>query len=308
MSAAHQPDRESDGPLPVLTAQALIRLDYYPAPDALRPFVTTLYALRCDEPVIHDCLPAAVGYLTFNLTGRGLLHFAAGHSEPSRPDMLLTPTTAAVRVELDGPWHMVGAALSPLGWAALTGLHAGASSDRVLDASALFGGEAAELGSHLRAMRAEGDAAAARLVLEFIARRLRPVKACHVEAMAAIGAWLSSSLDPPVAALDGAAGYSPRQLQRLCERYFGVPPRQLARKYRALRVAALLQAPDTTDAQVAALKDLFFDQSHLIRELRHYLGRTPTRLLDGSAPLLAATSNLRGYREIRPNFARIPED
>jgi len=297
----------ADGEPARLTAQNLIRLDYFPAPDGLRHLVTTLYALRCDEPVIHDYLPAAVGYLTFNLCGGGMLHFAGGHAELSRPDMLLTPTTAAVRVELEGPWHMIGAALSPLGWAALTGLHAGQCRDRVLDAAALFGGEVGELGQQLRTGD-EGDAARARRIADFIACRVRPISPRHAGAIAAIGTWLSSGFNPPVEQLGQAASYSPRQLQRLCERYFGVTPKQLARKYRALRVAALLQTGDTSDAQVAALKELFFDQSHLIREMRHYLGRTPTRLLDGSAPLLSATSNVRSYREIRPNFARIPED
>ena len=289
-----------------LTSAGLVLLEYFSPPPALRPLVTTLYALRCDESRIHDYLPAAVGYLTFNLSGGGALYFADGNSADSRQEMLLTPTSGAVRVELAGPWHMVGAALSPLGWGALTGLHAGQYSDRVLDANDLLGEGAAQLARQL--LGEADDAGRAQLVAGFIAGRAKALNPRHVEAIAAIGTWLSSGFDPPVSALDGAAGYSARQLQRLCERYFGVPPRQLARKYRALRVAALLQAPDTSDEQIAALKNLFFDQSHLIRELRHYLGRTPSRLLDGSAPLLAATSDARSYREIRPSFARIPED
>lgn len=289
-----------------LTSAGLVLLEYFSPPAELRPLVTTLYALRSDEPRIHDYLPAAVGYLSFNLSGSGTLHFADGTSADSRKEMLLTPTTGAVRVELEGPWHMIGAALSPLGWGALTGLHAGQCSDRVLDANDLLGADAAELGRRLSGQA--DDAGRAQLVAGFIAGRAKALNPRHVEAIAAIGTWLSSGFDPPVGALDGAAGYSARQLQRLSERYFGVPPRQLARKYRALRVAALLQAPDTSEEQVAALKNLFFDQSHLIRELRHYLGRTPARLTDGSAPLLAATSDVRSYREIRPSFARIPED
>ena len=74
-----------------------------------------------------------------------MLHFAGGHSERSRPEMLLTPTTAAERVELDGPWHMVGAALSPLSWAALTRLHVGEHSECVLGAAACRHQQCAQL-------------------------------------------------------------------------------------------------------------------------------------------------------------------
>lgn len=290
-----------------LTASDRIKLDFLPPPDPLRRFVTTFYSLRCEDREIHDCLPAAVGYLAVNLSGTGLLHFANGRTEPSHEAMFLTPTTAAVRIALQGPWHMVGAALSPLGWAALTGLHAGSVADRVLPASQVLGALADELVPMLR-MAEGGDPARAAILAEVIGARLQPVKPRHVQVIAAIAEWLSSDFDPPVSALPKRANYSIRQVERLCERYFGVPPKQLARKYRALRVAAMLQAPDTSPEQVAALKELYFDQSHLIRDMRHYLGRTPNRIFDGSAPLLNATSSVRGYREVRPNFARIPGD
>ena len=290
-----------------LTARERIRLEFLPPPEQLRPFVTTFYSLRCDEREIQDCLPAAVGYLTVNLSGGGDLHFADGRSEPSLEAMFLTPTTAAVRIAVEGPWHMIGAALSPLGWAALTGLHAGSVADRVLPASEVLGSLAGDLVQRLRDAAGD-DSAQAAILAEVIGSRLRPVKPRHIQVIQAIADWLSSGFDPPVSALPERANYSIRQVERLCERYFGVPPKQLARKYRALRVAAMLQAPDTSSDQVAALKELYFDQSHLIRDMRHYLGRTPNRIFDGSAPVLSATSSVRSYREVRPNFARIPGD
>ncbi|MEY4238216.1 MAG: hypothetical protein RL339_817 [Pseudomonadota bacterium] len=306
--AATEPADHNSPPEPVeLTASERIRLEFLAPSERLQPFVTTFYSLRCDESEIQDCLPAAVGYLTVNLSGSGVLHFADGRSEPSYETMFLTPTTAAVRIAVQGPWHMIGAALSPLGWAALTGLHAGDVADRVLPASQVLGAAADDLAQRMRGADG-GDAAQAAVLADLIGGRLKPVNARHVQAIGAVANWLSSGFDPPVSALPQQAHYSIRQLERLCERYFGVPPKQLARKYRALRVAAMLQAPDTSLEQVAALKELYFDQSHLIRDMRHYLGRTPNRIFDGSAPVLAATSSVRGYREVRPNFARIPDD
>mgnify|MGYP000429185084 CR=1 FL=1 len=61
-----------------LTSREQIQLEFLPPSEHLRPFVTTFYSLRCDESQIQDCLPAAVGYLTVNLSGSGTLHFADG--------------------------------------------------------------------------------------------------------------------------------------------------------------------------------------------------------------------------------------
>lgn len=290
-----------------LTSPDLIRLVYHPAPEPLQPFITTLFTLRCDETEIRDVLPAAVGYLVVMLNGDGTLRFADGTQGTSFPELVLTPTTAAVEVDVAGPWAMIGAALSPLGWAALTGLHAGDHRDRIYDAGTLLGPAVQELGATLRSSTANDEDMAAMLA-GFIGPRLKVPPPDRIAMMKHVGDWLSSAFDPPVADLVARMGYSERQVQRLVERYFGASPKQLARKYRALRVAALLQADDTSDARLAEVTNLFFDQPHMIRELRHFLGRTPSRLKSDANPLLAATSGVRGYREVRPNFARIPNE
>ena len=80
------------------------------------------------------------------------------------------------------------------------------------------------------------------------------------------------------------------------------------RKYRALRVVALLNDPSTTDEQVAELLNYFYDQSHLIREVRTFSGRTPSRFGDDQAPILEQLLSVRNFREIKPNVAALPED
>jgi AraC-like DNA-binding protein len=313
MRLSNRTDRAAE-PLaaaPELIAPGLVRIAHHPAPARLQPYVTTLFTLRCDELRISDVLPAAVGYLAFLQSGTGTIQFANGRSGAAYPETLLTPSSAAAALELDGPWHMVAAALSPLGWAALTGLDAGKHADRSYDACDSFGDDAAALGEQLRALhRARPDDGAA-LVAEltgFIAPRLRALNPRHTALIARVADWLSTSFNPELAELQRATGYSARQLQRLVERYFGSGPKQLARKYRALRVAALLQSDETSDERAAELVNLFYDQSHLIREMRHFLGRTPARLAKGESSLLAEATALRNYREFRPNVARMPGD
>lgn len=294
-----------------LTAPGLVRVEHFPAPAKLQPFVTTLFTLRCDEPRISEVLPAAVGYLAILQSGTGTIRFATGRSDTAYSESLLTPTSAAALIELDGPWHMVAAALSPLGWAALTGLDAGEHADRAYDASEVLGMEIAALGEQLHWLHGTSHEDGAALVTElagFIQPRLRSLNPRHTILIARVADWLSTSFDPDLAELQVATGYSSRQLQRLVERYFGCGPKQLARKYRALRVASLLQAEETGEEQAAELINLFYDQSHLTREMRHFLGRTPSRLVKGEPSVLSAATALSNFREFKPNVARIPGD
>jgi methylphosphotriester-DNA--protein-cysteine methyltransferase len=134
---------------------------------------------------------------------------------------------------------------------------------------------------------------------DFIARSAKPVNPRHLELIAATGRWLSAAFNPEVGALAGVAGYSARQVQRLVERYFGLPPRALARKYRALRAAALLSAPHLSMEDEAEIAEAFFDQPHMIREIAHFVGRTPARLGDPSTPYLAEMIGARNLRELQ---------
>ncbi|PKP95494.1 MAG: AraC family transcriptional regulator [Alphaproteobacteria bacterium HGW-Alphaproteobacteria-14] len=286
---------------PRLTPASLIAVDYIAPSQNIAPYVTTLYNFRCDEPVIRDIQPASIGHLCLFPHGTGELHFAGGNSDPNHAVGLLTPLSRAVPIAVDGPFHTVGAALTPLGWAALTGLHAGENRDRLLPAGSVLGPEIDELGAQLLDAYRAGTMTGQECALAigtFIEGRIRPINPRHLELVIAVGRWLSAAFNPDVSALNGAAGYSARQVQRLVERYFGLPPRALARKYRALRVAALLSSPQLSLEDEAEIAEAFFDQSHMIREITHFVGRTPARLNDRETPYLAEMINARNLREL----------
>lgn len=284
-----------------LTSAALIAVEYIAPPSAIAAYVTTLYHFRCDEPVIRDIQPAAIGQLCLFPHGIGEMHFADGRRDLNHPVGLLTPLSRATPIVVDGPFHAFGAALTPVGWAALTGLHAGDHRDRLLPAGSVLGPEIDVLGETLldayRARTMSGPQCAA-AIADYIEQQVRPLNPRHLELIAATGGWLAASFNPEVSALDGVAGYSARQVQRLVERYFGLTPRSLARKYRALRAAALLSAPQLSVEDEAAIGAAFFDQPHMIREIAHFVGRTPARLTDQTTPFLAEMIDGRNLREL----------
>lgn len=284
-----------------LTSAALITVDYIEPQPAIAAYVTTLYHFRCDEPVIRDIQPASIGHLCLFPHGTGEMHFAEGHRDPNHPIGLLTPLSRAAPILINGPFHAFGAALTPVGWAALTGLHAGQHRDRLLPAGSVLDPEIDEIGERLLGAYRSGTMTGrqcAQAIGDFIERQVRPINPRHLELIATVSRWLGASFNPEVSELEGVAGYSARQVQRLVERYFGLTPRALGRKYRALRAAALLSAPQLPIAAEAEIAEAFFDQSHMIREIAHFVGRTPARLTDQSTPFLAEMIDARNLREL----------
>ncbi|MCA1661866.1 MAG: helix-turn-helix domain-containing protein [Novosphingobium sp.] len=292
-----------------LTDRGLLRLEIFPPPAALTPYVTTFFRMRCDERSIRDVQPSSIGLLAVMARGGGHLRFLDGRVEPSRPLTLMTPTSAAATFEVAGPWHLFGATLSPLGWAALTGLSASAHGNRLYDGEAVLGPAFAGLA---RRIADEFDALSVEAMIELfsaaILASVRRIPPGHARLLKSVAQWLAGSLSPDTETLLAVSGYSQRQTQRLVDRYFGLPPTALARKYRALRAATLLSHPATTAEQIAAVQDHFYDQPHMIRELRLFAGRTPGRIADPDTPYLSAMLDLRNFREIGPRFAPIPAD
>ncbi len=291
-----------DAPLALdLTAASLFEIDYIAPPADISDFITTLYYFRCDEALIRDVQPASIGHLSLFPYGKGEMHFQDGRRDPNPPVAVLTPLSQASPIIVEGPFHAIGAALSPLGWAALTGLHAGEHGDRLRPAREILGPGVEELGDRLNHAYREGALTGRECAAEigaFVGRNASPVNRRHAEFIKVVNAWLGASLNPEVADLVAHAAYSERQVQRLTERYFGLSPQALARKYRALRAAALLSFPSLTPEFEAELGDAFFDQSHMIREITRFVGRTPARLADKDSPFLAEMIQPKNLREL----------
>ena len=292
-----------------LTSRGLLKLELFPAPAELAPFVTTFFRMRSEERAIRDVQPSSIGLLGIMARGSGRIRFLDGRVEPSRRVTLLSPTSAAATFEIEGPWHLFGATLSPQGWAALTGMSASTHGNRLYDGEALLPPAVVDAAQRVADGFAQmsPEAMIAR-VGEAIRTSARPLPPGHLRLLETVARWLGGSLSPAVADLLAASGYSQRQTQRLVDQYFGLPPVALARKYRALRAATVLSNPATTAEQVAAIQDHFYDQPHMIREIRLFAGRTPARIADPDTPYLSAILDLRHFREVGPRLAPIPDD
>jgi len=79
-----------------------------------------------------------------------------------------------------------------------------------------------------------------------------------------------------VGALSGELGYSQKHVIHLFREHVGVPPKQLARIVRFHRLIDHLRRGGTGTWAQLALEFGYYDQSHLVRDVRQFAGAAPT--------------------------------
>jgi len=207
--------------------------------------------------------------------GTGRYHFQ-GDSIVTTPDVCLVgPTSGATRVDLEGESRVIGVSLLPSGWISLVGLDASQITDGLVDLNSLCDGIFREMLATLRTL--EDDAAVAYCCWEYLTRLVKPLPEQTWRILEAVDSWLMGEGSPKIETLAEKTGLSPRQLARITNRYYGSPPKLLARKYRALRCSARI-ALDHDSWQELCEDGSFYDQSHFIREIKHFIGLTPHQL------------------------------
>jgi AraC-like DNA-binding protein len=265
----------------------------YEAPDGrLATLVSSLYRLDYEGDDFSELERADRAQFRFQLRGVGEYHFASGEVVETFPVTVIGPTTAPVVAKSQCPLSIFGWGMAPAGWAALMGGDAADYVDKAFDARRIFGDWIMEVRCQLIANPDFAD----QIEIGCLAAEdiFRFKTTAPFELTSKVDAWLIEPGDPDVDLLAASTGLSLRQLERMTKRYYGMPPKKLARKYRALRAAQALAHGDSLDD--AGLGLAFYDQSHLIREVKQFTGLTPSQLRSGQSQLTRAT--MEGRRSL----------
>ena len=106
-----------------------------------------------------------------------------------------------------------------------------------------------------------------------------------------VDGWINGSVNPSVPHLASALGLSARQAGRIVCATYGFAPKLLSMRRRA-RVAAESLVVGKAEVD-PAIYDAFYDQSHLIRDIRRFIGSTPAQLARGETLAHQAISAAR---------------
>ncbi|WP_447761718.1 helix-turn-helix domain-containing protein [Sphingopyxis panaciterrae] len=274
-----------------VSGEAPFELHYFPPDPDLADMVSSFYAARINMPRFDEYERADRPQFRFVTAADGEYVFADGHRSPVCKANIVGPTSGRVRAISNCPARMFGFGMLPAGWGALMGDNAEKLTDRAIDAADLFGDWIEEVAA---ALENAADVAEQLVIGNNFAREvLKRNEAPPMWFIRTVDRWLTATSSPQVPDLVDATGMSIRSVERMAKHYYGLSPRMLARKYRAVRAASALARGEGLEA--AQLGDAFYDQSHLIREIKRFAGATPGQL---GKPTRYTEATTKGRKEL----------
>ena len=268
-----------------------------PATD-LEPWVGRFYVTVVDTPPDHrlDCgLLCDFGCMRIQLRGKWEALTADGPRLSERAAMLFGPHSRRMPISVTGSFISVGVFFRPGACHALRFPDTNSMTDRLKTFSEFGLPEARWLNlfdpdaspeEWIAAMEQEMR----NLVHDRSVRDPEPVSARFEAAAFA---------DPTVnvAQLAKDLGVEQRRLERIVRRDFGMTPKQVLRRARALDMASHLRGvADQDEAEALALR--YYDQSHLIREFTAMFGMSPRQFVERPQPLMTLALETRQSRRL----------
>lgn len=259
-----------------------------PASDCAE-LVSSFFVAEAHAGELHDVLPAYSAQVAVFVRGSAKFHHRDAESGASSDITIIAPMTRAARISASGPLLVVGGSLTALGWALLGDWPVKDVRDCLVNAADCIG--KANLDALGQAIsRAREDQSTVDTIAAELERMMRAVNSDpdraispdHRQAIGAIEAWLASGFNPSLDELYGSISGSERHVQRLCNRYYGAPPAQLLKRRRAIHAAMLLSRDDVPEQYREEVLAAYYDQPHLINDMKRFMGRTPNQLADGA--------------------------
>ncbi len=302
MSRSNRPgvDRAIVSPIATRDGQPI---SYSRAPAAdLDRWIGRLYVTIVGTPPEHrlDCgLLSDFACIRIQLRGKWEATTADGVRASQRAAMLFGPHSRRMPISVTGSFVSVGIFLRPGVCHALRGPEIATLTDRLATFAELEMPEQRWLDMFypdaspedwVQAMECEMRS----LIADRAVREPDPISA-RFEATAFADPTVS------IARLAENLGVTQRQLERIARRDFGMPPKQVLRRARALDMASHLRGvADHDEAESIALR--YYDQSHLIREFTALFGMSPRQFVERPQPLMTLgleTRQARRLEEIR---------
>jgi AraC-like DNA-binding protein len=290
-------DRELEGQSGRTRDGQPISYNRAPSPD-LAPWIARLYVTEVSAPadhVLHCGLFNETSFIRIQTKGRWTAHTADGAISYEKAALAFGPHTRRMPISVIGSFNSVGVSLCAGTGHALTKVKAPSYLDRMVPATEWsLPGEAA-----LAIVDKGGGPEAILDELEVLIRHVIDRAGGHLPdpISARFEAICFSNSSMTIAQIARDCDIDQRRLERIVKRDFGMPPKQVLRRARALDMASQLRGvADYDEADEQALR--FYDQSHLIREFVDLFGMTPGQFVTTPQPILTSALESRQARRL----------
>lgn len=264
----------------------MMTFEYFEPGERVRDLIGSYYALTVPE-ALDDVMRAEIANVRFILEGRIHSDINGAMEVYSAGDAILCgPTFKWSAVRFDANTRVVGAAITPLGWARMFEVPASDYADRVVPLKSLMPEKVHGLIDRIFDPATEGTRADVADIT--FAALDNPGAKVNQDFLDIVTRWITDPDPNELEDLLDAIDLSPRQVERLAKLYFGSAPKKLHRKFRALHSANRLTWQSMDDWRDVATT-AYYDQSHFIREFRQFNGRTPSEFIKGAHLLVRQT-------------------
>lgn len=273
-----------------------------PAPP-LRRQISSYYVVEIGPGRITDVMRAELPNVRFLIRGASDLTWPDGSVRRGLGASLFGPRCLPLGMVLEGPALVFGAGIMSDGWLRFFGVDSDEMADAMLPLEDVAGSAARSALCRMQNGVTDQDLVAAADAF-FLSMARRQAVRQDIGFGMLVEDWLVRGSPGGVDALIGVADRSARQVERLCRRTYGAPPKLLMRKYRALRAAVQISVdPDARWFDVAG--EDFYDQSHFIREFRTFVGMTPTQFAANGAAVMSHSIRLRRQLPTLPRLSLV---
>jgi AraC-like DNA-binding protein len=267
-----------------------------PAPD-LAPWIARLYVTKVDlgDEVISCGLLADCAAVRIQLSGAWQAETVAGTRQFNEATLFFGPQTQRMPVQVRGGFISLGFMIRPGATAALGVAELGDHVDRIaaiteVSDEALFPTDIFTNDISPEQWLLVIEDAIRKQLADGAALQIHPATACF-EAIA--------MTDPSVSIVEAAerCGVDRRQLERIVRRDFGMSPKQVLRRARALDMASHLRGvADGREGDEMALR--YYDESHRIREFSQFFGMSPRQFMERPQLLMTLALESRQARRL----------
>ncbi len=268
-----------------------------PATD-LAAWIARLYFTAVKAPADYQLscgLFNDTAFLRLQLASDWTAKTADGPLAHGKAALFFGPQSRRMPVSVTGSFVSVGVSLRPGACHALGGPKVADYVDRIADC--------ADVGmfspSLLDQLDADGDPEATFTAIEDVLRG-QIARRKHRQPDPLIARFEALAFSDPGAAIGQFAaecGIDQRRLERLVRRDFGMAPKQVLRRARALDMASHLRGvADADEAEDLALR--YYDQSHQIHEFGELFGMSPRQFVATPQPILTLALESRQARRL----------
>lgn len=274
-------------------------LSYNRAPAAdLAPWVARLYFTAVKAPADYRLacgLFNDTAFIRMQLAGDWTAETCDGPRALSRAALFFGPHSRRMPITVTGSFVSLGVSLRPGACHALNGPKVADFVDRLAE----FPDVGFATPGFLDRVDAECDPEDAFAAIEDLLReQIARINARQPDPLTArFEALAFANPSAGIGRFAAECGIDQRRLERMVRRDFGMAPKQVLRRARALDMASHLRGvADAAEADELALR--YYDQSHLIHEFAELFGMSPRQFVATPQPILTLALESRQARRL----------